>query len=194
MDEQILSMRKNSAEKNQTNIIGEPVYIGKERYHFVWKPIYRNRISLLFPEEFVSLPEEAAKIKYPNENRPKELWTSLDLMTNFGFTIIEGSIPEKELPKNVREIVDLSKKLNENYAFSPVHIKNIPEQNGLRLLVWYEYISPSLTTSIYNLLAFQRIGDTLVHCVFNCEEPLGEIWRTAVLESFSSMRQKGDLQ
>ena len=51
----------------------------------------------MLPEGFVDMPPEMARIKYPSEQRPREIRMNGDGTVNFTFNLFEAGLEEQQI-------------------------------------------------------------------------------------------------
>lgn len=193
IEREILAMRKNAAEANTSQVGSDPVYINGQRIQFTHTPIFQSKLFAMLPDDFVKMPEAAAKIKYPMENRPSEIWTNLDGTVNFAFNWVGESINEAEIPKNSRELLAVYQKLFSNFTYYESRTEHYQDNaNRLRLLSWFDFLSPTLTVPVYNVIGLVSSAGRAMQCLFNSPEDVRAEWRPLVLQVFSSIQESGE--
>lgn len=72
VDEKILEFL-NEAEKREAkkDICSGPVKIGGRYYQFEERDFFDGRLKMYIPNDFIDMPLEARKLKYPSEGRPE---------------------------------------------------------------------------------------------------------------------------
>ena len=87
LDETILEIKRQKDKEENINI-EEGVHIKNEYVEFEEIKLFNESMSILLPKSFIDLPDSMKKIKYPSEQRPHIIKTSLDTSVNFGFSLL----------------------------------------------------------------------------------------------------------
>ena len=85
-DEKILEYRRR-ARKEKFSSLETGMYIKDELVTFSEIPLFNDQFTIMLPDSFVDMPSEIAKIKYPSEQRPQIIKTSMDTTINFAFNL-----------------------------------------------------------------------------------------------------------
>ncbi len=181
-DEKILEYRRR-ARKEKYSTLETGMYIKNELMEFEYMEIFHNKMSIMLPTSFITLPSNLAKIKYMSEQRPQVIKTSLDTTVNFGFSMLDVTITFEniaELQKNAREVL---KRLNPSLVFYESGIEN----NGISL-GWFEFKSYGLDGNVYNLMFITIVDGKMVHGVFNCIYNDAVEWRDAARQMMYSVK------
>lgn len=166
--------------------------IGKIRYEFEKQKIY-SRINILMPVGFIDLPLSAAKLRYPSEDRPKVIKSSLDSLINFAFCYWADPVKPEDLPKVSRIFAAAIRRLFPAHEFKESGARYL-DRKMTDLLCWYEYLSPDFKGKIYNMHGFLAVEGKLMQIVFNCPEDRYQDWKPVVLEVFETVYSDLDHQ
>lgn len=98
LDVKILEYRRQ-ARKEKYCTLETGMYIKNELVEFERKEMFQNRLSLMFPVSFVTLPAKLAKIKYSAQQRPQIIKTSRDTTVNLGMSMTDIAINEENIRK-----------------------------------------------------------------------------------------------
>lgn len=185
-DKMILAMRAEGRKEVHKSIYDEYTIIGAGRFTFDWCSIVHGRIHMMLPMEFVDLPLEIAKLRYPSESRPKEIKSSMDSLTNVAFLYGQKVRQEKEVVYAARIFAATIHQLNPGNDFKKSGTFYRMKKDG-RLVSWYEFFSPAYGGMVYNCHAFLSVEGKLLQVVFNCPEDNGADWKEVLMEMLASV-------
>ena len=176
--------------KERFSSINSPVtYINEKRYHFIERAISEADIVLLLPAEFIELPPVIAKRKYPAEDRPQVILSSHDITVNFAFKVLQTAISEEDLPVARDAAFDALKKLHPQNTYLETGETGFGEKRE-RKCFWFEYMGPTLDSSVYSLNAFMMNDNNPLYFLFNCPQEGYENWRPIVFEVIGTIKSK----
>lgn len=181
----ILEMRAEGRKRTHRSIYDEYTVVGSVRYTFDWHTVVHRRIHIMLPEEFVDLPSEIAKLRYPSESRPGEIKSSIDSLTNFAF-LYGQKIQKEEIVQASRIYAAAIHQLNPSNEFLESGTFYRDKKAG-QVVSWYEYLSPAFGGRVYNRHAFLCVEQKLLQVVFNCPEEQAEGWKEPLIEIFASV-------
>lgn len=190
IDKKIISYRENGKKETHQSIYDEYTMVGDRKYVFDWTAAVNKRIHIMLPMEFMDLPPDIAKLRYPAESRPKVIKSSQDTTVNVAFLYGSRIDNENQIVKTARMYAAAIHKLNPGHEFlkSGAHYR---DQKKSKLMSWYEYLSPTLGERVYNRHGFLSVEGQLMQVIFNCQEKEAENWMPVTLEIFLSVY--GDL-
>ena len=90
-DEAIIQMM-NKHKRGVYGSIEDEICIRGKKICFRQDALFDNKMSVMLPDNFEDMSPEAAKSKYPMEQRPQVIKTSEDTKINFTFSLIEQPI------------------------------------------------------------------------------------------------------
>ncbi len=188
MDEKdriILEMRNKGRKAVHQSIYDEYTMIGDTRYLFDWCTVVQPRIHIMLPKEFIDLPLEIAKLRYPSEDRPKEIKSSLDSLVNIAFLYGQPLKDESDVILASRIYAAAIRQINPSNEFKESNTM-YRDKKEKRLVSWYEYLSPAFGERVYNRHAFLGIEGKLLQIVFNCPEGRAEQWKGVLPDIMAS--------
>ena len=180
-DQLILKMRREGKRISHNSIYDDYTMIGNERYVFDWCTVVHRRIHILLPKEFIDMPLEIAKLRYPSEDRPKIIKSSLDSVVNFAFLYGQPLNKEEDVVLASRIYAAAIHQINPSNEFQKSGTVYRNEKDG-RLTSWYEYLSPAYGERVYNRHGFLSVEGKLLQVVFNCPEGRAEDWKKVLLD------------
>ncbi|WP_250277186.1 hypothetical protein [[Clostridium] colinum] len=163
LDETILEMKRQKYKEENKNI-KEGVYIKNEYVEFEKVKLFNNAMSILLSKNFIDLPENMKKIKYPSEDRPQIIKTSLDTSVNFGFSLMPLPIKNEQTKDAITQFKILLKKVNPAYIFYDLKSEKI----GEKTISWFDFKSYGLDFPMYNIMYILPIRNKVMHGIFNC--------------------------
>lgn len=181
-DEKILEYRRR-ARNEKYSTLETGMYIKNELVQFEEKELFPNKMSIMLPSSFVTLPSNLAKLKYTSEQRPQIIKTSLDTSVNVAFNLLDVDIQDDQVEFLLMQSREALKKLNPAFVFFDSRV----EKNDLTL-GWFEFKSYGLDDSVYNLLFITQIGGKMAQGVFNCKYEDAIEWRDAAHQIINSIR------
>ena len=184
-DEKIQQI-KRELRRNQPLNFAEPVIIDEEEYNFTRTMLFEDQVSILLPAEFVDMPPELAKQKYPMEQRPQIIKTNLGLSVNFAFNLFAEELPENQIKDAVKSFKTLIKRMQPANRFYTDKI----DQTGEQIFGWFDFKSPGMDEPLYTIMAFTGIGGQFLHCTFNSAHRLMEDWKPAALQVLRSIQDE----
>jgi len=163
LDESIIGL-KNSRPENKINI-HNGVYLSNEFVEFDRKQILGGKLSIMLPTSFEIMALEYAKMKYPSEDRPQEIWTSPDTATNFGISHLTQIDTDAEyLKEDTAEMKAILKKTNPAMEFYQENLEELEDFN----IAWFDYKSFGIDHDMYNIMFLAPLGGKALHGVFIC--------------------------
>lgn len=181
LDEKILEYRRR-ARKEKYSSLETGMYIKNELVQFERKELFKDKLSIMLPASFVTLPQKLAKIKYSSQQRPQVIKTSRDTTVNLGLSMTDVEIYEENIKQLRNQTQEALKRLNPAYIFyeSNVETKHVP-------LGWFEFKSYGLDSDVYNLMFISRIDGKMLHGTFNCDYEDMLEWRDAAKQMMYSI-------
>ena len=131
------------------------------------------------------MPEKMLNRKYPNENRPKVVYSNEDGTVNVGFNHTAATAESGDLPKFMETFKTAYTNL---YPTATWYRSGLEKVNGKEVGVM-ELITPAIDTEVYNLIWFTDIGGKLALFTFNCTKgKLGD-WKETAGRIMGSFRE-----
>jgi hypothetical protein len=86
LDEKILEFRRRARNEEHMDL-ESGMYIDGELMEFERVKLFDGKMDIMLPSSFIDLPSNLARIKYPSEQRPHIIKTSLDTSVNMTFSL-----------------------------------------------------------------------------------------------------------
>lgn len=182
IDEEILKLRQQQ-KKEKYNSIETGMYIRGEMVEFERQLYFNDKMSVMLPKSFVPMPLSIQKMKYPSEQRPQVIMTSLDITTNFNFSLLPQEMENDQTFNCVEQMKQMIKKLNPAVAF--YDMQEIDREKGK--LSWFDYKSYTIDEPLYNIMYVTPIDGKVMHGIFNCLYRYKEDWKEAALQVIASI-------
>lgn len=181
LDEKILEYRRR-ARKEKYSSLETGMYIKNELVQFERKELFKDKLSIMLPVSFVTLPQKLAKIKYSSQQRPQVIKTSRDTTVNLGMSMADVEIYEENIKQLRNQTQEALKRLNPTFIFydSNIETKNVP-------LGWFEFKSYGIDSDVYNLMFISIIDGKILHGTFNCDYEDTLEWRDAARQMMYSI-------
>lgn len=184
LDETILEM-KNLKNKEESNNIKDGVYIKNEYMEFEEIELFEKSMNILFPKSFIDLPENMKKIKYPSEQRPQIIKTSLDTSVNFGFSLLPLPIKNEQTKEALKQFKTVLKRVNPAYVFYDFKEEKI----GEKTISWFDFKSYGVDFPMYNIMYILPIRNKVMHGIFNCLYKDIDEWKEYAFQVIKSIKE-----
>lgn len=184
LDETILKM-KNLKNKEESNNIKDGIYIKNEYMEFEEIELFEKSMKILFPKSFIDLPENMKKIKYPSEQRPQIIKTSLDTSVNFGFSLLPLLIRNEQTKEALKQFKTVLKRVNPAYVFYDFK----EEKVGKKTISWFDFKSYGVDFPMYNIMYILPIKNKVMHGIFNCLYRDVDEWKEYAFQVIKSIKE-----
>jgi hypothetical protein len=183
LDETILNLRNEQQKEGNPNI-QSGVYIKGVWTEFVETEILSKKFTLLIPKSFVDMPSAIAKVKYPGEQRPQCIKTSLDTTVNMAVSFFGFPVNEKQIEQEAAQLKMVLKKTNPAMEF---YQSNTEELKDFKL-AWFDYKSFAIDHQMYNIMFIAAAEGKMLHGVFNCMYEDYKEWFNPAVQMIQSIR------
>lgn len=181
-DENIIKL-KNAYKTETIGTVEEGIYIKEELYEFEKRSILDGRITAYIPKQFVDMPLDLAKIKYPSEQRPKVIYMDSTTTINFGFQSLE--VPS--VAEQAEEIRDTLRTVCQKTFPANVFYDKGTFELGDTKLSWFDYKSHTVDGPMYNVMYAIPAGQILLHGMFNCAFECMDNWKPVIMQVMEKM-------
>lgn len=182
LDKEIIKLQKEK-QKELYHDIADGVYIKEVLTKFERRSFFADKMSLLVPCDFIEMPNELARIKYPAAQRPQIILTTLDCTVNFSFSYFEQKISPDQIEQALDGYQHLIRQMNPANIFYQTHV----EKSGKIDLGWFSYKGYALDEHLYNLLFVTSIDEKLFLGSFNCIFSEMKEWECYVIQMLKSI-------
>lgn len=186
MDEEIIAKRNEAREKRERNLSNE-VIIDGVAYTFARRTLFDETMSVVLPDSFRNMNPEAAKLKYPSEQRPQIILCNTDGSISMAFNLTGMAVTKEEIPELAEKMRAAVKRTNPASVFDKQEA--FETESGLQAGT-FDYVSYALDADIYNLFFALNLGETLLIGTFNCLAESGKEWNPLIMQMIQSIRME----
>lgn len=182
-DEKILEYRRR-ARKEKFSSLETGMYINNELITFSEIQLFNNQVAIMLPDSFVDMPLGIAKIKYPSEQRPQIIKTSMDTTTNFAFNLFNTVIEDGQIADATTQFKNVIARVNPAYVFYHFVVEGSPKTIG-----WFDFKSYCVDANVYNLVYLTVIQNKLLHGMFSCLYKDALEWQDVLPQIIKTIRE-----
>jgi hypothetical protein len=137
----------------------------------VKKSVLQKKATMLVPQEFVLMDENAIAKKYPSVgHQPSEVYTNKGGTINIALNHTKNPAKESDL-EGVKKVMDAQF----NVPSIDFIRSEIKVMHGKKFIVM-EFVSQAADTKIYNLMAITSLEGRLAMITFNCTDNYRKDW------------------
>ncbi|OAB45516.1 hypothetical protein [Paenibacillus glacialis] len=144
-----------------------------------------DKLSVM-PQLFKLMSPEMANLKYPSGRRPDHIFTNVEGTVNMAFTYTNTAVDETEIEDFTIEMAKILRKTQKLQKWYGDGVKEHSIPIG-----YCEFLSPTITLNVYNLMFFVSLDDRAVLCTFNCLDVEMEDWKPAAHQMMASTKIQG---
>ena len=175
--------KRIAAKKNRAINISNTVEINGVSYSFNRVHILNDAVSVIVPEQFGEMTEEAAKLKYPSEHRPQCIYTTNDGSINIAFDLPDYPLEKSQIEEKISEWKLAIKRVNPAYVF---YIEKIEILENTKI-GYFDFKSYPLDQDLYSLIFITSIGGKLLLGTFNCPFVQYRDWKRLAVQMILSI-------
>ena len=185
-DERIRRVINQAEEQEQIDRqnIYEGITVMDKYYEFQELALFDDTLKIQVPTNFIDMPDEIAKVKYPSSDRPQIIKTDDTGSINITMNLAPHNIEDQQIPEIKEGIKNLLKRLNPSYLFLEEGVKTIEEKT----VGFFEFKSPTIDDPLFNLMFFIELNHNVMIGVFNCPYSQNMAWRPIARQIMQSMR------
>lgn len=178
VDETVLKIKNQVKQLKQKNI-KEEVHIQGEELEFEETIIIEGELSMVLPTDFIDLPKEVIKAKYPSRYRPQIIKTDQKGNVNIGYSCFK---PEPTL--DLKEIQKRLQKMQPGYTFY-----GLDTLQGVNTKVeYFDFKGYALECGIYCVQFMCQLTSHTILGSFNCDFNEIEEWKPIVLQMMGTIK------
>lgn len=185
-DEEIINA-KWELERLKHTTLETGIYVRDELITFTKITLPDTEISMYLPEQFIIMPDMVKEMKYPSQNAPDFVITSLDSMVNFGFNVLPVVLEAGDTKVMSSQFQNAISNVNPS-----IKIKNqtsdITTDQGNEMS-WFDFKGYTLDGQNYNRMYIVKMKNTVLHGIFNCPMRFKEEWISIVEQCFLSVEE-----
>lgn len=174
-------LEKEAAEQNiadgQASIYGQVT-------QFAYRPLLEGKLSMMVPMDWVDMPLEIAKLKYPYETRPPLILTDETAGFNFVFNHLKQPLePEavEQFSKDIKIFVARGTK-------AKFEEDGVIWLDGKWPVGWFDYTSTGVDVELYNLTCCTSLEHKNLILSFNCEASVKKRWKKVALGMLQTLQ------
>jgi len=158
--------------------------VDRKKVEFERRVMIEDKLTIMLPINFDEMDAEAAKLKYPSEQRPPIIYTDPSNLVNFWVSPSEEFVSEDGVENLRDQIFSMISRLNPGIK---------PQQSGVEIVsqkkvAYIEYSNPTLDSKIYNLMFLFAIDEKMTAACFNCLTKDSKYWKKPMFEMLKSMQ------
>ena len=152
--------------------------------YFEERLFVEDKITMMVPEDFVEMSEDAAKTKYPSEQRPETILTDSTTAINLMFNYMDQKLTNENVAELRDQVIDGMQRLNPGIK---------PQERGVeevrdKTIAYVEFTNPVLDGKLFNLLYFLEVEGRSLMVSFNCPTKNIKYWKKAAYEMMKSLK------
>lgn len=183
-DKQLLEIKKQK-KREEFQSLETGFYINDLLVEFERISIEPILIHMMLPNTFVTMPQSMVKVKYPSENRPQLIKTSLDTTVNFTFNRLPNGVHRDHLEAAADQLQAVIKRTSPANVFFDKKKEKTEDDTPL---CWFDYKGYAIDEQIYYMMYILPLkGDRLLHGTFNCKYQHMEEWKEAARQAILSI-------
>lgn len=183
--DECLVRKRLEAERAEYNSIETGMFAGEQLLTFCKKKIFEGRVSIYIPENFIDMPLEWRKRKYPYENRPAIIYMDESGAVNLCLNLVSAEIGT--LSEMLNGFMLVLKKMNPSNIFT--------DQDMLKAVnvdcAWCEMRVQNLDGSSCCILFLSIVDDELLIGTFSCPNIIKNEWKKIAFEMIRSICEEG---
>jgi len=164
------------------DLLMDEIPIHRQKVRFRYVSLFDETFSMLLPENFTQMPDEAAIARYINNFRPPLIMSGPRFDENFGFHMLEGK--KEELSNLIRQMKETVKRYVPETIFYEEGTVMPEDMEGR----WFEYKNFTLDEETYNMQFLVQSDSKLLAGTFNCRMRFYEMWKSLVLQSLELIK------
>lgn len=174
-------------QKLQYTTIETGIYVCGDIIEFRQIDLFDGLMNMMIPEEFIEMPMNFQRVKYPSEYRPQIILTNLGLDINLGLTMFSQDADKKELKVIADSIKNTIKRAYPDYRFFKSEYKSDEDCP----YIWFDFRSYAFDDAVYNIQFVMLIEKKILQGSFNCPYAKAEDWRKAMIQMMKSIKVNG---
>ena len=187
-DERIRRVINQAEEQEQIDSqnIYEGITVMDKYYEFKERGLFDNTLKIQIPTNFIDMPDEIARVKYPSSDRPQIIKTDDTGSVNITTNLVPQNIEDQQIPEVKEGIKEILKRLNPSYLFLEEGVETIEEKT----VGFFEFKSPTVDDPLFNVMFFIKLNHNVMIGIFNCPYSQHRAWRPIARQIMQSIRIK----
>ncbi|WP_312500787.1 hypothetical protein [Lacrimispora sp.] len=184
-DEELLDA-KRKMERQMHTTLETGIYAGEELVTFTQIDLPDFSVRMPLPDQFVVMPEEVKKAKYPSQEAPALILTSLSSTVNISFNELPVLLKEGEIKTMIGQFQNALENINPSIIIKNQTDTKTDQGNEMS---WFEYKGYQLDGQSYNRVYLLRLRKTVLHGTFSCNIKDKEHWMEIVERIFMAVEE-----
>ncbi len=151
--------------------------------YFERRLLAKETITMMVPKNFMPMSPEAAKMKYPSEQRPETILTDETGTVNLMFQYMEGEENNATIEHFRNQIFGMMKRVNPGLKEQEIGLVDTAGKS----IAYVEFSSPVMDGKLYNLMFYLSVNGQPLMGSFNCRTKEMKYWRNAAFEMMQSI-------
>ena len=186
LDEELLEA-KRELERQRHTTLETGIYAGEELITFRRITLPDLCVHLQIPEQFIVMPEEIKRVKYPSVNAPKFIITSLDSTVNICVNLLPVVLEEGQINTMSLQFQTALKNFNPSIVIKRQSEGRTEQGNELE---WFDYKGYQLDGQSYNRVYLIKMRKYVMHGMFSCMQKAENDWENIVEKFFEAVEEE----
>ena len=190
LDKEIIQKRRKRMKEDYSDLEKGEIYVDGEMMNFDRRMV-QDLFSLMLPISFESMNEDLKNVKYPSKYAPTDVFTSVDLGINIGFSAFTDHMPKEPVIKIAEGIKEALENDQSTFNFQDITVLEVENIDGC----YFEFFQNTLDTELFHIMTLIRIKNQILQMTFNCLSELDIVtWKNIVVqmaESITEYEKKG---
>ena len=140
--------------------------------NLVENEVLQGRVKIKLPSTFELMEQGMLEFKYPESNRPTEVYTNPEGSVNIALNYTNNPLHENQI-EEFHAV--LSQMFHNLYPSATWHRDGVEEINGNKFVV-LELVTPAIDTEIHNIISGTSVENRLLLVSFNTTKELSGQW------------------
>ncbi len=143
----------------------------------------KETITMMLPKDFVPMPPEIARMKYPSEHRPETILTEETGSVNLMLQYMEGEVDNTTIEIFRNQVFGMMKRVNSGIKEREMGAVDVA---GVRI-AYVEFSNNAMDGKLYNLMFYLSVKGKPLMGSFNCMTKDMKYWKTIAFEMMQSI-------
>ncbi len=143
----------------------------------------KETITMMLPKDFVPMPLEIARMKYPSEHRPETILTEETGSVNLMLQYMEGDVDNNTIETFRNQVFGMMKRVNSGIKEREMGAVDVA---GARI-AYVEFSNNAMDGKLYNLMFYLPVKGKPLMGSFNCMTKDMKYWKPVAFEMMQSI-------
>lgn len=153
------------------------IYVKEQQIFFKKTELFDGQVVVMLPETYIDMPLVMQEIKYPSVHRPQIIKCNEEGDINFTFSLLESPLEKESVQSTMKQMKKLIRKVQPSNVF---HDEGVVEKESTSI-GWFDYKSPTMDESLFNLMYCASINGKTLQGVFNAPYYEWKIWKDIMI-------------